>query len=75
MSMRTECKHFESRTYLSGDTVRIDIKNRTLDLLVDPAELEARKVGWKPLTHKYTQGVLAKYSKLVQSASKGAICQ
>jgi len=58
-----------------GDKVRIDIKNRTLDLLVDPAELEARKVGWKPLTHKYTQGVLAKYSKLVQSASKGAICQ
>jgi dihydroxy-acid dehydratase len=58
-----------------GDKVRIDIKNRTLDLLVDPAELEARKVGWTPLTHKYTQGVLAKYSKLVQSASKGAICQ
>ena len=58
-----------------GDLVRIDITNRTLDLLVDPAELEARKVGWTPLTHKYTQGVLAKYSKLVQSASKGAICQ
>jgi dihydroxy-acid dehydratase len=58
-----------------GDMVRIDITNRTLDLLVDSSELEARKVGWKPLTHKYTQGVLAKYSKLVQSASKGAICQ
>jgi dihydroxy-acid dehydratase len=58
-----------------GDMVRIDITNRTLDLLVDSSELEARKIGWKPLTHKYTQGVLAKYSKLVQSASKGAICQ
>jgi dihydroxy-acid dehydratase len=57
-----------------GDLVRIDIPNRTLDLLVDPAELEARKVGWKPLPHKYARGVLAKYSKLVGSASKGAVC-
>jgi dihydroxy-acid dehydratase len=57
-----------------GDLVRIDIKARTLDLLVDPAELEARKVGWKPIPHKYTRGVLHKYSKLVGSASKGAVC-
>jgi len=57
-----------------GDLVRINIPNRTLDLLVDPAELEARKVGWKPLTHKYSRGVLNKYSKLVGSASKGAVC-
>ena len=57
-----------------GDRVRINIPNRTLDLLVDPAELEARKVGWKPLTHKYSRGVLNKYSKLVGSASKGAVC-
>jgi dihydroxy-acid dehydratase len=57
-----------------GDLVRIDIKSRTLDLLVDPAELEARKVGWKPLTHKYTRGVLAKFTKSVGSASKGAVC-
>ena len=57
-----------------GDIVRIDIPNRTLDLLVDPAELAARKVGWKPLSHKYSRGVLHKYSKLVGSASKGAVC-
>ena len=57
-----------------GDRVRIDIPNRTLDLLVDPAELESRKVGWKPLPHKYSRGVLHKYSKLVGSASKGAVC-
>ena len=57
-----------------GDRIRIDIKKRTLDLLVDPAELEARKVGWKPLAHKYQRGVLHKYSKLVGSASKGAVC-
>jgi dihydroxyacid dehydratase/phosphogluconate dehydratase len=57
-----------------GDRVRIDITNRTLDLLVDPSELEKRKAGWKPLAHKYSRGVLHKYSKLVGSASKGAVC-
>jgi len=57
-----------------GDLVRIDITNRTLDLLVEPAELEARKIGWKPLPHKYTRGVLNKYSRLVGTASRGAVC-
>ena len=58
-----------------GDIVRIDTVKRILDLLVDPAELEARKIGWEPLKHKYTRGVLAKFSKLVGSASKGAVCE
>ena len=58
-----------------GDIVRIDTVKRTLDLLVDPGELEARKIGWEPLKHKYTRGVLAKFSKLVGSASKGAVCE
>jgi dihydroxy-acid dehydratase len=57
-----------------GDRIRINIPTRKLELLVEPAELEARKAGWKPLPHKYTRGVLAKYSKLVGSASKGAVC-
>ena len=57
-----------------GDLVRIDITSRTLDLLVEPAELEARKIGWKPLPHKYTRGVLNKYSRLVGTASRGAVC-
>ena len=57
-----------------GDLVRIDVKARTLDLLVDPAELASRKVGWNPLPHNYKRGVLAKYSKTVGSASKGAVC-
>ena len=57
-----------------GDIVRIDITKRKMDLLVDEAELAARKVGWQPLTHKYTRGVLHKYSKLVGSASRGAVC-
>lgn len=57
-----------------GDRVRIDTVKRTLDLLVDAAELEKRKIGWKPLEHKYTRGVLAKYCKVVGSASIGAVC-
>ena len=57
-----------------GDRIKIDTINRTLDLLVDAAEVEKRKAGWKPLPHKYTRGVLAKYCKVVGSASKGAVC-
>ena len=58
----------------NGDRVRIDIKARTLDLLVDEDEMIQRRKNFKPLTHKYRRGVLAKYSKLVGSASKGAVC-
>ncbi|OII38430.1 dihydroxy-acid dehydratase [Curtobacterium sp. MMLR14_010] len=56
-----------------GDRIRVDIAARTLDLLVDAAELEARRDGWAPLPPRYTRGVLAKYAKLVQSAAKGAV--
>ena len=56
-----------------GDLIRVDIAARTLDLLVDPAELEARRASWAPLPPRYTRGVLAKYAKLVHSASEGAI--
>jgi len=56
-----------------GDVIRVDIAARTLDLLVDPAELESRRSGWTPLSHQYKRGVLAKYSKLVGSAAQGAI--
>ena len=57
-----------------GDRVRINTVTRQLDLLVDEAELAERRKGFKPLPHKYTRGVLAKYAKLVGSASKGAVC-
>lgn len=57
-----------------GDRIRIDTVNRTLDLLVDDGELEKRRAGFKPLPARYTSGVLGKYSKLVGSASKGAVC-
>ena len=58
----------------NGDRVRIDTKNRTLDLLVDEKEMTERKKNFKPIPHKYRRGVLAKYSKLVGSAAKGAVC-
>jgi len=57
-----------------GDLIRVDIAARSLELLVEPEELEARKADWAPLPPRYTRGVLAKYSKLVHSASEGAYC-
>jgi dihydroxy-acid dehydratase len=57
-----------------GDRIRLDVLNRTLELLVEDSELEARKDGWSPLPAKYTRGVLGKYAKVVQSAAHGAVC-
>jgi dihydroxy-acid dehydratase len=59
---------------LDGDRVRLDVEARTLDLLVDDAELTARRDGWVPPAAKHTRGVLAKYARLVGSASTGAVC-
>ena len=56
-----------------GDRIRIDIPNRTLDVLVDEAELQARRETFEPLPPRYTRGVLAKYQRLVGSASQGAV--
>jgi dihydroxy-acid dehydratase len=57
-----------------GDRIRIDIGERTLDLLVDPAELERRRGDFTPLPPRYERGVLAKYARMVGSASRGAVC-
>ncbi len=57
-----------------GDRIRINIVERTLDLLVDEKVLTERRATFTPVPHKYTRGVLAKYVKLVGSASKGAVC-
>ena len=56
-----------------GDLIRVDIAARSLDVLVEPEELEARREGWAPLPPRYTRGVLAKYAKLVHSAAEGAV--
>lgn len=57
-----------------GDPVRLDMGARTLDLLVDEAELERRRADWKPRSARYDTGVLGKYAKLVGSAAQGAVC-
>jgi dihydroxy-acid dehydratase len=57
-----------------GDRIRIHIGERKLDLLVDEAELEARRAAFVPLPQRYERGVLSKYAKLVGSASRGAVC-
>jgi dihydroxy-acid dehydratase len=56
-----------------GDRIRIDVHSKRLELLVDDAELAARRSGWSPLPARYTSGVLAKYARLVQGAETGAL--
>ena len=56
-----------------GDIISIDIINGTLDLLVSNEELENRRKLLKPLEPKVKEGYLARYSKLVSSASTGAV--
>ncbi len=56
-----------------GDTIRVDIPERRLELLVAEDELERRAAGWKPHPPRYETGALAKYAKLVGTASEGAI--
>ncbi|OBG67064.1 dihydroxy-acid dehydratase [Mycobacterium sp. E3339] len=57
-----------------GDRIRLDVANRVLDVLVDPAEFDSRREGFTPPPARYKTGVLAKYVKLVSSAAIGAVC-
>jgi dihydroxy-acid dehydratase len=56
-----------------GDSVTIDADQRLLQLNVSDAELAIRRAAWQPPAPRYTRGVLAKYAKLVSTASKGAV--
>ncbi len=56
-----------------GDKITLDVTNATLELHVGADEMAARAVGFEPPAPRYTRGVLAKYRKLVGSASKGAV--
>ncbi|MDA2978573.1 MAG: dihydroxy-acid dehydratase [Actinomycetota bacterium] len=56
-----------------GDTIRVDIPNRLLDLMVDERVLASRRAAWTPNAPRYTKGALAKYAKLVGSAETGAV--
>ncbi|ABI60456.1 MULTISPECIES: dihydroxy-acid dehydratase [Nitrosomonas] len=56
-----------------GDSITIDAHRRLLQLNVSETELERRRAAWQPPAPRYTRGVLAKYAKLVSTASRGAV--
>ncbi len=56
-----------------GDSITIDSRERTIRLDVSEDELSQRRAQWKQPEPRYTKGVLAKYAKLVTTASKGAV--
>jgi len=56
-----------------GDTIVFDIKARRLDVEISPQELSSRLRQWTPPPPRYKTGVMAKYAKLVSSASLGAV--
>ncbi|MDR1040180.1 MAG: dihydroxy-acid dehydratase [Deltaproteobacteria bacterium] len=58
-----------------GDTIAIDIPNNSLELKVDPAEVERRRAAWKPVEKEIPKGVLTRYRKIVTSASTGAVLE
>jgi dihydroxy-acid dehydratase len=53
-----------------GDTITLDVRARRLDV---DANLDERRAQWRPPAPRYKSGVMAKYAKLVSSASEGAI--
>jgi dihydroxy-acid dehydratase len=56
-----------------GDSITIDAYQRLIQLNVSDDELAARRAAWQPRPARYRRGVLAKYAKLVSSASLGAV--
>lgn len=56
-----------------GDIVILDIPGRTLNVKLSEEELTDRQANWQPIPPNYTTGALAKYAKLVSSASQGAV--
>ena len=56
-----------------GDRIEIDAENRRIDVLVDEAGWAGRRAGWKAPAPRYQSGALAKYARLVSSASEGAV--
>jgi dihydroxy-acid dehydratase len=58
-----------------GDRIVIDVDARTIDLIVDAAEIARRRKDWKLPPPRYTTGVLAKYARLVTGADRGAITE
>ena len=57
----------------NGDLIRIDIKKRSIELMLDEAEIQKRTENFEPNPPKVQKGFLLKYSKTVSGADKGAI--
>ncbi|MEX2459658.1 MAG: dihydroxy-acid dehydratase [Actinomycetota bacterium] len=57
-----------------GDTISLDVDARRIDLEVADEELDRRRAGWKAPEPRYAHGALAKYARLVSTASRGAVC-
>ncbi|MEK6815692.1 MAG: dihydroxy-acid dehydratase [Nitrospirota bacterium] len=57
----------------NGDTIRIDLERRTLDVDVSEDEMNARREYWKPPAPRVVSGWLARYAKMVTSGSTGAV--
>jgi dihydroxy-acid dehydratase len=58
-----------------GDRIRIDIPAKTLTLLVEEAELARRREQWRPPELRIKHGIMARYSRVVSSGSRGAVCK
>ena len=56
-----------------GDLITIDIPNRKLEVNLSKVEIEKRFKNWRPVPPKIKSGYLARYSRLVSSADKGAV--
>ena len=56
-----------------GDIIVLDCDRRELAVEVDDAEMKTRRAQWSPPEPRYTSGVMAKYARLVSSASTGAV--
>jgi dihydroxy-acid dehydratase len=57
----------------NGDMIVFDVKRRHLDMELSGAEIKRRLAKWKPPKPRYTSGVMAKYARMVSSASDGAV--
>ncbi len=57
----------------NGDTIVIDVKKRRIDVELSAAEMKRRLAKWKPPKPPFTRGVMAKYARLVSSATEGAV--
>jgi len=57
----------------NGDIIHMDITNRRLDVELSDQDIQTRLTQWTPPKPHYTSGVMAKYAKLVSSASQGAV--